>query len=349
LIDEKPIAITTPDQKTDCPRLMNDLSTFSTHRLRERRGELKLSQRELAAKLNVSQSTYSGWENGLFAPSGDAIGKLAKALQLPNDEVVEIAARRVASGGGPRGVAAILAQASEYLNDAQGACDIWVLGPDQLPMIEDDGVRGHWIHNLAAGHSYHILWPLDLVVQLDVILPRFADLAEESEAARREVEEAESAKWGAVTFYAFIAHPENASEIGDLPESGIEYNRYVRRIGFGEKVLKVHSVFKNSQDQDSSTSIGKALANALRELMYLWMPETAIILYRPHADDLKTAPVANVRLMEVAEEMTRNLIGKPSRPMFWLGKSLVSKLNKRVGDVEAAHKAYFENQTEEKL
>ncbi|MFT4032408.1 MAG: helix-turn-helix transcriptional regulator [Siphonobacter sp.] len=47
------------------------------------RRQLRLSQQEVAEKLGVSQSTYSGWEVGKGTPLFEQQLKLAEILRIP--------------------------------------------------------------------------------------------------------------------------------------------------------------------------------------------------------------------------------------------------------------------------
>lgn len=60
-----------------------DLSTFPGRvaaRLRELRGKAKLSQGELAEKINVKQTAISNWENAANMPPIERLPDIARAL-----------------------------------------------------------------------------------------------------------------------------------------------------------------------------------------------------------------------------------------------------------------------------
>lgn len=59
--------------------------TFCAERLKEARERKGLSQRELAAKIKVSQASISWFESGDTIPSGNKIGLLADALDVSID------------------------------------------------------------------------------------------------------------------------------------------------------------------------------------------------------------------------------------------------------------------------
>ena len=54
-------------------------------KIREKRG---ITQKELAAKLNVSQSTVSQWENGLRNPSLVNVKRVSNILHCTTDELL---------------------------------------------------------------------------------------------------------------------------------------------------------------------------------------------------------------------------------------------------------------------
>jgi transcriptional regulator with XRE-family HTH domain len=61
------------------------MTTLGT-KLRKFRTVAKLSQQEIADKLNVRQATYSNWEKGETKPSLDHIIKLSEVLNVPVQE-----------------------------------------------------------------------------------------------------------------------------------------------------------------------------------------------------------------------------------------------------------------------
>jgi transcriptional regulator with XRE-family HTH domain len=55
-------------------------------KLKEYREKLNLSQRDMAALLNISQQGYWAWEKGISFPNGDRILQLCKIFDCtPND------------------------------------------------------------------------------------------------------------------------------------------------------------------------------------------------------------------------------------------------------------------------
>ncbi|HFH8083428.1 helix-turn-helix transcriptional regulator [Streptococcus anginosus] len=58
--------------------------------LKELRKEKKLTQTELASKLDISQKSYSNWESGKAEPTLENIVKLSKILDTTTDELLGI-------------------------------------------------------------------------------------------------------------------------------------------------------------------------------------------------------------------------------------------------------------------
>jgi len=57
--------------------------------MRELRKAMMLSQRELGEKIDVPQTTISDWETGKYLPDVYQASKLAKALGVPLDDLVD--------------------------------------------------------------------------------------------------------------------------------------------------------------------------------------------------------------------------------------------------------------------
>jgi len=57
------------------------------NRIKEKRGELGLTQAELAERCGVTRKTVNTVENGVFTPSALLAIKLARALSVPVEEL----------------------------------------------------------------------------------------------------------------------------------------------------------------------------------------------------------------------------------------------------------------------
>ena len=59
-------------------------------RIRKYRESRKISQKELAAKLDVTNSVISNWEQGLNRPDADMLAKLCNALEVSPSELLNV-------------------------------------------------------------------------------------------------------------------------------------------------------------------------------------------------------------------------------------------------------------------
>jgi putative transcriptional regulator len=62
------------------------------NRLKEKRGQLGLTQAELAERCGVTRKTVNTVENGVFVPSALLALKLARALEQPVEELFWLSA-----------------------------------------------------------------------------------------------------------------------------------------------------------------------------------------------------------------------------------------------------------------
>lgn len=56
--------------------------------LKQIRKQKKMTQQEIASKLNITQSTYSGYESGKYEPSIEMLIKISQLLQTSIDKIV---------------------------------------------------------------------------------------------------------------------------------------------------------------------------------------------------------------------------------------------------------------------
>ena len=63
---------------------------YQPEKLKARRKELKMTQKDIADKLGISYQAYSAWERGVKAPSKDKVKQLEKILKVPKGYFTEI-------------------------------------------------------------------------------------------------------------------------------------------------------------------------------------------------------------------------------------------------------------------
>lgn len=60
------------------------------NRIRKYREDRKLSQKQLAELIGVSNSRVSNWEQGINRPDADILAELCKALQVSPSELLDV-------------------------------------------------------------------------------------------------------------------------------------------------------------------------------------------------------------------------------------------------------------------
>lgn len=63
---------------------------YQPEKLKVRRKELKLTQKDIADQLGISYQAYSAWERGVKAPSKEKIKQLEQILRVPKGYFTEI-------------------------------------------------------------------------------------------------------------------------------------------------------------------------------------------------------------------------------------------------------------------
>ena len=63
---------------------------YQPEKLKARRKELKLTQKEIADQLGISYQAYSAWERGVKAPSKEKVSQLEQILSVPKGYFTEI-------------------------------------------------------------------------------------------------------------------------------------------------------------------------------------------------------------------------------------------------------------------
>lgn len=63
---------------------------YQPEKLKARRKELKMTQKDIADQLGISYQAYSSWERGVKAPSKDKVKQLEKILKVPKGYFTEI-------------------------------------------------------------------------------------------------------------------------------------------------------------------------------------------------------------------------------------------------------------------
>jgi transcriptional regulator with XRE-family HTH domain len=135
----------------------------------------KIKEAAQPKTITLSLSTWSRWENDLFLPNfTDArLPHVAEVLRVDLDELLR-ALKRSAESTSPPFQAK---RSDEFFAEAQSLItsmgtrnvDVYLLGPETLPILDDEGVRDIWAKNAANGVQYHILWLYEYVNPASVV------------------------------------------------------------------------------------------------------------------------------------------------------------------------------------
>ena len=63
---------------------------YQPEKLKARRKELKMTQKDIANQLGISYQAYSAWERGIKEPSKEKVKRLEQILRVPKDYFTEI-------------------------------------------------------------------------------------------------------------------------------------------------------------------------------------------------------------------------------------------------------------------
>ena len=63
---------------------------YQPEKLRVRRKELKMTQKDIADQLGISYQAYSAWERGIKEPSKEKVNRLEQLLKVPKGYFTEI-------------------------------------------------------------------------------------------------------------------------------------------------------------------------------------------------------------------------------------------------------------------
>lgn len=297
----------------------------------------KLTQKQLAANakaqnLRISQSLLSSWEAGDALPSEDNVRNLA--MLVPGaDECEWLSALAVAAdlqSNMPRSAERVIHQAMNYLDaNKDEDFDIWVIGPSNLPVLDNHDIRGTWVDNLIEGRSYHLIWFLDLIdaSRLRAALPNFAAIARTAAQRWHSQRTSLSEKdCGTISHYATEALRESS------PDCRTVFAQFKNAMpSNGASQLIVHDFHARTTDEHAHNF---KLTESVQQLLGFWQRETAIVLYQPK--NLLAPAVANLRFMRVCEEVPSSGNSSVEQPMYWLAFDIASEVSTAVARFAAA-------------
>ncbi len=193
------------------------------------RQELGWSRDDLAQAMEVAAQTIWRWERASPLPNRDNLMRLLTLVASP-----------AAAAGRAREVVSFdldqyLAEQQEYLKPdnepGPPKIEIWVLGPQHLPVLDSRAMRETWVANVLAGFQYHLIWLLDSVPR-DAVA-RFSEVLRtlEAEVDQRARDRAQAVPGGLIHHHLTVAYS----------EAEPSYEELVRDITFGGGLRRSHS------------------------------------------------------------------------------------------------------------
>lgn len=92
---------------------------YQPEKLKARRKELKLTQKEIADQLGISYQAYSAWERGVKAPSKQKVRQLEQILSVPKGYFTEIEIVRLYNTLSSKGKDQVVAYARDLVQKEQ--------------------------------------------------------------------------------------------------------------------------------------------------------------------------------------------------------------------------------------
>jgi len=102
---------------------------YQPEKLKGRRKELKLTQKDIADKLGISYQAYSAWERGVKKPSTEKVALLEKLLNVPKGYFTEIEIVRLYSILSPNGKEQVVSYARDLVAEEQNKKVISIAEP----------------------------------------------------------------------------------------------------------------------------------------------------------------------------------------------------------------------------
>ena len=92
---------------------------YQPEKLKARRKELKLTQKEIAEQLGISFQAYSAWERGVKEPSEEKVSQLEKILKVPKGYFTQIEIVRLYNSLSNKGKEKVIVYARDLAQEEQ--------------------------------------------------------------------------------------------------------------------------------------------------------------------------------------------------------------------------------------
>lgn len=115
---------------------------YQPEKLKARRKELKLTQKEIADQLGISYQAYSAWERGVKAPSKEKVSQLEQILSVPKGYFTEIEIVRLYNTLSSKGKDQVVSYARELVQKERS---------QQVMSISEKLYEYHVYEKMSAG------------------------------------------------------------------------------------------------------------------------------------------------------------------------------------------------------
>ena len=138
---------------------------YQPEKLKARRKELKLTQKDIADKLGISYQAYSAWERGVKEPSTEKVALLEKLLKVPKGYFTEIEIVRLYNVLSPNGkeqvVVSITEPRYEYrvYEEMSAGLGATIYGEKEYDTVYYNEELGHDFASWVSGDSMEPKYP----------------------------------------------------------------------------------------------------------------------------------------------------------------------------------------------
>lgn len=115
---------------------------YQPEKLKARRKELKMTQKDIADQLGISYQAYSAWERGVKAPSKDKVKQLEKILKVPKGYFTEIEIVRLYNTLSNKGKNQVVEYARDLVQKER---------PQQVISVSENLYEYHVYEKMSAG------------------------------------------------------------------------------------------------------------------------------------------------------------------------------------------------------
>ena len=115
---------------------------YQPEKLKARRKELKLTQKEIAEKLGISFQAYSAWERGVKEPSKEKVAQLEDILKVPKGYFTQIEIVRLYNSLSNQGKEKVVVYARDLAQEEQA---------EKVTAISEKFYEYHVYERMSAG------------------------------------------------------------------------------------------------------------------------------------------------------------------------------------------------------